>query len=193
MVTNFAHMKEWNVMYQKLLFLEDLILDVKNKESCIQIISTGRAVIDVLLKELVKVAGITDEQILRMKKDTFHNSKEGDKISLFDRIIALEAMGYISAKSAENLHTIRKYGNPAIHGEETFVNKPLNELKSIAEKVYELLYKETYLFANQYAQEAKSRRGEKNSTNSTTNQSGVVLGVMAIVVVFILMLMFINF
>ena len=48
MVTNFSHMKEWNVMYQKLLFLEDLILDVKNKESCIQIISTGRAVIDVL-------------------------------------------------------------------------------------------------------------------------------------------------
>ena len=184
MVTNFAHMKEWNVMYQKLLFLEDVILDIKNKESCIQVISTARGVIDILLKELVKEAGITDAQIIQIC------GQEQGRVNLFDRIKVLEAKGYITPKTAENLHTIRKYGNQATHGEETFVGKSVEELTSIAEKIYEILYRETYLFANQYVKEARANRNTKSTATSGGNNvekktgscGGTILTVIGIII-----------
>lgn len=190
MVTNFAHMKDWNVMYQKLLFLEDVILDIKNTESCIQVISTARGVIDILLKELVKEAGITDAQIIQI------SGQDQGRVNLFDRIKVLEAKGYISSATAENLHTIRKYGNQATHGEENFVGKSIEELTSIAEKVYGILYKETYLFANQYVKEARAKRNTKGtgtySGNNVEKKSGscgatilTIIGIIIFIYIFV--------
>lgn len=189
MVTNFSHMKPWNAMYQKLLFMEDVILDIKNKESCIQIVSTSRGVIDILLKELVKENRITDAQIIQVKKQTSMNAQDQARVDLFGRIKALEALGYISKNTAENLHYIRKYGNQATHGEETFINNSQEELKKIAEKVYEILYRETYLFANQYVPAARAgNKGTpvgKESNSSSNNTTGIVVTIIVIVLALI--------
>lgn len=172
-ITNFAHMKPWEDMYEKTSFLEDIILDIKNKESCLQVLINARGAIDILLQRLVEANGITDEQILQVKKD---KGKTRGGVDLFGRILTLEEYGLISKNSARNLHTIRENGNPTTHGSTEFRAKSLEELIKIAENTYSLLYRETYLFANQYIPEAKSRKSTRVTTGTNSSGKAAVSG-----------------
>ena len=169
-ITNFAHMKPWERMYEKILVLEDHICEPKNKESYIQVVLNSRGVIDLLTKKLIEENGITDKQI----REVAEKKGKGDsnRITLYKRILALEDLDCISRESASKLHFLRNNGNMGDHGEEYFIEQPIEKLKKTAEEMYSALYRETYLFANQYIPEAKSRKSTRVTTGA--NSSGKV-------------------
>lgn len=164
MASNFEHMKEWDGIYQKLLFMENLMLNEVSTENSIQAMSAARGALDVLMKELMKEANISDNEIIAVKRAMAPGAKDTGQVDLFGRILAAEKLGIISTESAQNLHFIRSVGNRAVHGEESMLKSSATALYAQAGQVYEKLYRETYLFAKQYVPEARANPRKKNKT-----------------------------
>lgn len=146
MATNFEHMKPWNAIYEKLTFAEDFLLENDSKEAYIQAMGAIRGSMDVMMKELMRAAGVSDKEIIMIKK----KSGKGEDVDMYGRILAAEQLGIITPASAKNLHRIRTLGNDAVHGKTRFVNKGKELLKKEAEELYAKIYRESYLFAKQY-------------------------------------------
>lgn len=174
MVTNFEHMKKWNVMYKKLTFYENSLLLDESTESYTQFIGGARMVLDIMLKELVKEANLTDQNIISVKQGMATGCKQNQEVDLFGRILALEKLNIISKNSAENMHFIRKNGNKAVHGEENFVGMSESRLAKLAEEVYEKLYFESYLFAKEYIPELQSKAAVKKNTANDSKPKGAM-------------------
>lgn len=162
MASNFEHMKEWDSIYQKLLFMEKLMLNEVSTENSIQAMSSARGALDILMKELMNEAHISDDEVIAVKRKMAAGSRDAGKVDLFGRILAAEKLGIISAESAQNLHFIRSVGNKAVHGEESMLKSSDTALYAQASQVYEKLYRETYLFVKQYVPEVRANPGKKN-------------------------------
>ena len=178
MASNFEHMKEWDSIYQKLLFMEKLMLNEVSTENSIQAISSARGALDILMKELMSEARISDNEIIAVKRRMAPGSRDTGKADLFGRILAAEKLGIISAESSQNLHFIRSTGNKAVHGEESMLKSSATSLYAQASQVYEKLYRETYLFAKQYVPEARTNPGKKNRSmggNVPLNITGSII------------------
>lgn len=180
MATNFEHMKKWSSIYQKLTFIENMLVDGDSTEVCLQFMSGARGALDIMLKELVKEAQISDDQIIMIKRGMASGSKDTGTVDLFGRILALEKMDIITHETAENMHFIRKYGNKAVHGEGDFIEMDQPSMYRLAVQMYEKLYRETYLFANQYVPEqrtgSKDRKSGTAGSQTGQNSAGSVRG-----------------
>lgn len=193
MATNFEHMKRWNTIYEKMLFVEKLLTENDSKECYMQALGSIRGAMDMMMKELMKAAGIKDAKIIKVKQQ---NGKQGDRVDLFGRILAAEKLGIITSDSANNLHRIRSLGNDAVHGSTVALNKNKKQLKAEAEELYEKFYRESYLFAMQYIPEcekggvkqskpagvnAGKSRGQQAGEKKPSKSAVVVLGIILVV------------
>lgn len=179
-ITNFAHMKPWKNSYDDLCLFEDAVLEDnvsgnKAKKHYIDAIADIRNVLERMLQEMVELNGISDSKLSEVQE----KKKAKNKRDVIVYISALEECECISKTSADNLHKLRIFGNRAHHKTKEvskdipYEQKSPEELKRIAEKeVYPRLYRETYLFANQYIPEAKSRKSTRVTTGA--NSSGKV-------------------
>ncbi len=177
MITNFEHMKKWPVIYRKLLWIEDQMLDgakeVTKKteeefdlriESCKAVIGFARTALEMLLGELFKAAHVSDEDVVRVLNKVFPENKE-NRANLFGRIKLLEEYKLVSPECTKDMHFLRKIGNKGLH-----TGNPEERYKQeleTAKKVYECLYRLSYLFANQYMPqftEIGEKMGNRNSS-----------------------------
>lgn len=217
MITNFEHMKKWKEIYAKLTRGEDRLLEAEeqrkkstgrlsaDEEEAVKLtyeeaLSSWRRALESFLKELVKEAHISDETILQIKKA---EGKGEGGVNIFGMILALEKLGVISNESASNLHFIRENGNRAAHIGKSF--RTAGEAAGAALQVYPRIYRETYLFANQYVPNVRakiknSRAAAGSQTapnvqtaNGTAAGNKKTGGVIAIVLIAIVIIMFLFF
>lgn len=147
MITNFAHLAGYPLLYEKAVFAEDLLVDGKDREHSLQAMSAMRGVLDLMMKELVRMCGMTDAMVLSYAPP----GKADERVNLFTRIEALAKSGRIPQDSAGRLHEMRTLGNRAVHGEESVNRMDSGTAFRTAEGMYALLYEETYRFVYEYA------------------------------------------
>ena len=145
MATNFKHLSNNKGLYDKMIFIEDRLCDGNSKEDYIQALSAMRGVLDIMMAEWVKKAGLSDANILMYMSQKFGNSQT--TVNLYGRIYALEKSGAISSATAGLLHDIRRDGNDATHQGLEVNNLSKEQVYRRAVSVYEKLYRTTYEFS----------------------------------------------
>ena len=205
MVTNFSHLEsQYKEMFDKMIFVEDMLVDGDSKEEYIQAMSAMRGVLDIMMKNWVRSAGISDAVIISFMRERFQENNSS--VNLYGRIYALERTGVISAATAELLHDIRKAGNDAVHLGIEVLSMSKSQAYNRAVAMYTEMYKATY----EFAQNSKIRSGNTYSysggmntygfahktatANPRTTKNGAVKGlsIVAAVIVVILMTVFIT-
>ena len=180
MITNFSHMDKWPDIYEELLRIEDLILGESKKgytDNNLRVMMAARPIVEKMCRLLVEVNGITDEKIKTVIKATNpQRQMRLSHIGLFEYILALREGEYISENSAMHLQKIRMIGGKAINQNRELYSKSSEEHRQMAEELYELLYHETYLFANQYMPEAQARANKQGKECKRYNPEGKAAG-----------------
>lgn len=146
MVTNFAHMENQKDIYDKLLFVEDMLVDGDSREEYVQAMAAMRGALDVLMEKWVRKVNLPDSTILRYMSDKF--GSEQNRVNLYGRIYALEKSGKIDADTAKKLHNIRSLGNDAVHNGDDIRRMSKQEVYKKAEDMYEQIYYGTYCYVN---------------------------------------------
>ena len=188
-VTNFSHLKRWKRMYDSALEMEDALLEATTILKYKKAIGASRDVLEHMTKELVRGAGMTDQDVLQaMAAD----GKAAKYPTNYGRILAIKRIGLFSPESINNIFFLNKKGNAGNHTDSELDTLELGAIKLLAEQVYAALYRETYLFAHQYmpileAQRQKGIKMVKPVQDTGWIVAGVVIGVallMAMVVCF---------
>lgn len=161
METNFIHMRKWFDIYETLVGSEENLLKQNpSAEDYRTVLSRMRTVQDLLLKEMVKIAKISNEEIKRFKEN------DNDYIDMIDREKILLHRELISEESAKNLEFIREWGNNSIHGNKSVYRMNKKDLRRKALLVYKKMYRESYLFTNQFV----FRAAEMNKQAAVNNK-----------------------
>lgn len=180
MITNFSHMDKWPDIYEELLRMEDLILGESKKgytDNNLRVMMATRPIVEKMCRLLVEVNGITDEKIKTVIKATNpQRQMRLSHIGLFEYILALREGKYISENSAMHLQKIRMIGGKATNQNRELYSKSSEEHRQMAEELYESLYHETYLFANQYMPEAQARANKQGKECKRHNPEGKAAG-----------------
>lgn len=159
MTINFEHMKPWKAAYADFRLVE-LNATKDSKEENILAMKSMRSGFEKMVSTLAEHAGITDEVVLQVKRQL---NKNGDRVDLYGRILALCAYKVIDEQSGKNYNTIRILGNHGVHdNEEPYLSASPQQVKKDMEQMYKLLYEETYLFASEYIKK-EPVLGKKNS------------------------------
>lgn len=152
MVTNFKFLEKENTLYELALFAEDLIVDGTTRLEYITAIDNMRKVLGLMMTRWTKKANITDEDIRAASKaDAEAKGKENAsrEISLFSRMIALEAYGCVKHEVAKKLHHIRITANNTIHPEESdgkIFEASKEDVYKVAQELYAEFYECTYYY-----------------------------------------------
>lgn len=177
MVTNFSHLKRWKRIYDSAVEMEEALLEATTVSKYKGAIGTSRDVLERIVKEMVKTAGIEDKSILQVMAQ---EGKAAQYPTNFGRILTLKRTGVLSPETINNLIFLNKKGNAARHADSELDDMNVEQIKVIAERVYSAVYRETYLFAHQYMPvlEAQKVKGI-NAFSEQKNQTA--LKVLAIV------------
>lgn len=144
MTVNFEHLKPWESLYNDCRLAEKNAVAGSRAENILAMKSLGSA-LEKMVAQLVKKAGITDEMVEAHKRRA---GKEG-RADVYGRIMVLEDRRVLDAESAENYNTLRVLRNNAVH-DENLGNASDARIQSDMEKMYRLMYEESYLFAKEY-------------------------------------------
>lgn len=163
MVTNFEHLASQKDMFDKMIFVEDMLVDGGSKEEYVQAMNAMRSVLDIMMKNWVRVAGLSDTNIIAYMNEKF--KEKTDRVNLFGRIYALERIGVINRHTAAILHDIRQVGNDANHyGEDTAsMSKDMAYNKAVT--MYTEIYNTTY----EYLSYVQSKAGAADSYAGASN------------------------
>ncbi len=163
MVTNFAHMTDYKDIYSKLLWIENQIVNGYMEvaaeteeeynmrlESCRALTGVARTALEMMIDELFCAGKITDaklEEILRL----ISTREQSYRVNLYGKIKLMEEYKLVSSEMIKDMHFVRMTGNQELHAvqaKDGYINEKEN-----AKRVYEALYRISYLFANQYMAE----------------------------------------
>ncbi len=192
MVTNFNHIKKWKKMFDSAVEMEDSLLAATTELKYKKAIGASRDVVEHMTKEFTKAAGMTDQDVLNAMEAA---GKGGRYPTNYGRILAIKSTGILSQESLNNMFFLNTKGNAGNHTDSELDKMSLEDIKALAENVYEKLYRETYLFAHQYipiieAQKTKGISTKKPGTqvvNSADSGSGsgiVWLLIIGVILVF---------
>lgn len=167
MVTNFSHLEsQYKEMFDKMIFVEDMLVDGDSKEEYIQAMSAMRGVLDIMMKNWVRSAGISDAVIISFMRERFQENNSS--VNLYGRIYALERTGMISAATADLLHDIRKVGNDSVHLGTEVLSMSKNQAYNRAVAMYTEMYKVSY----EFAQNSQALPNNAYSYNRGMNNNG---------------------
>lgn len=181
MTVNFEHMKPWQAAYKDFRLVE-LNAIKSTKEENILAMKSMRSGFEKMVSALAEHAGITDDVVLQVKRQM---NKNGDRVDLYGRVLALCAYKVIDEQSGKNYNTIRILGNHGVHdNEEPYLSASAEQVRRDMEQMYKLLYEETYLFANEYIKKEPvigKKRGASGGTakavqSGTQKTTGSCLG-----------------
>lgn len=192
MITNFSHMDKWPDDYKILLQMEDIMLSEKCSElEKYFMMGNPYVVVMSMVCSLIEINGITDDSIRAMynemvKPETKKHMRVITRVLCY--IIVLNKAGYISLDSAERLKRIVHNGGIASECSSRFIKlvkergtdkdvpsycelfeKTPEEFLCMAEEMYEDIYRETYLFANQYMPESIERANKRGNPQNRYN------------------------
>ena len=163
MVTNFEHLASQKDMFDKMIFVEDMLVDGESKEEYVQAMSAMRGVLDIMMKNWVRVAGLSDTNIIAYVNEKF--TDKSNSVNLFGRIYALERIGVINRNTADILHDIRKVGNDSVHYGETILAMSKDMAYNKAVTMYTEIYNTTY----EYLSYVQSKAGAADSYAGASN------------------------
>lgn len=149
MTINFEHLKPWEALYSDCRLAESNAIEGGRAEHILAMKSLGSG-LEKMVAQLTKKAGITDEMVEAHKRQ---KGKEG-RADVFGRIMVLQDRGILDAQSSENYNTLRMLRNNAVH-DNNLENASDAKIQKDMEKMYQLMYEESYLFANQYMADGK--------------------------------------
>ena len=168
MVTNFSHLaSQYKEMFDKMIFVEDMLVDGDSREEYIQAMSAMRGALDIMMKNWVRSAGISDAVIISFMRERFQDNTSS--VNLYGRIYALERTGVISAATADLLHDIRKVGNDSVHLGTEVLSMSKSQAYNRAVAMYTEMYKATY----EFVENSKALPNNAYSFNRGMNNKGV--------------------
>ncbi|MBE5852605.1 MAG: DUF4145 domain-containing protein [Lachnospiraceae bacterium] len=163
MATNFGHMANYKEIYNKLLWIENQMVNgymevsgeteeeyVMRIESCRAVIGMARTALEMMIDELFRAGQITDAKVEEILQRISPN-EQNHHSNLFGKIKLMEEYELVTAGTIKDMHFIRMSGNQELHAtqaKDCYINEKEN-----ATKVYESLYRVSYLFAKQYMAE----------------------------------------
>lgn len=163
MVTNFSHMANYKDIYSKLLWIENQLVNgyieavceteeeyIMRVECCRAVIGMARTALEMMIDELFRVGQITDAKVEEILQKVSPN-EQNHHSNLFGKIRLMEEYELVPNGMIKDMHFIRMVGNQELHAtqaREQYINAKENAIK-----VYEALYRISYLFAKQYVAE----------------------------------------
>lgn len=152
MNTDFEVIKNNQSIYEDCELADKMISGTTRVEILTALRSYGSA-FEKMVNVLILKAGITQEQILKIKKQ---NGKDGIA-DLYGKIMALKATGFVSVDSGNNYEKLRKFRNSAVHESENAGGKcyqtiGIKELRDEAMNMRTIMLVEAERFGNVYMQ-----------------------------------------
>jgi len=163
MATNFAHMTNYKEIYSKLLWIESQMVNGYMEaaceteeeynmriESCRAVSGVARTALEMMIDELFRVGQITDAKVEEILQRLSKN-EQSYHANLYGKIKLMEEYELVPQGMLKDMHFVRMSGNQELHG--TQAREYYISAKENAVKVYEALYRISYLFAGQYMAE----------------------------------------
>lgn len=132
MITNFSHMKDESIIYDEMLYVEDLLVDGDGTLDYLHAMRGIRSALDELTRSWVRLEKVKVEGGRRT--DTGH------------RINALKGSGKIDPRTEKLMVMIRKTANNAVHYEGDIREMSKQEIYREAKVMYERFYQISYIY-----------------------------------------------